>query len=332
MKAAIKHAVHTAFNLPGIRQALLARLRGSVSVLMYHGVIPDKSPYDAWTLIRASEFERQLEFIRRHFTPLTMDQVLDPPAGLKKPAAALTFDDGLRNNLRIAMPLLESYEIPATVYVCSQSIENQQLFWWDRITLALQYSHATELDLSEFGLGHHAFTETSKRDRWSDIQKLLEAIQADAYAAKEAIATRIGEQLLPSPEMQIDEFGILTIDELRELASADLITIGSHAHTHDLLSRVSPEEARNTIKLGIQTLEGWLGTKVRHFAYPGGSYNSETLKSLRELGVDTAVTIQSGTRVHSTNPLEIPRISMGGYDRTLEWKANLLGLADLAGY
>ena len=47
VKAAIKHAVHTAFNLPGVRQTLLARLRGSVSVLMYHGVVLDESSYDA---------------------------------------------------------------------------------------------------------------------------------------------------------------------------------------------------------------------------------------------------------------------------------------------
>lgn len=328
MKAAIKRAAHTVFNLPGVRQALLTRRRGSVAVLMYHGVVSDESPCDAWTLMRASEFEQQLEFLRRHFTPLTMDQVLDPPAGLKRPAVALTFDDGLRNNLRIALPLLESHEIPAIVYACSQAIENQQLFWWDQITLALQYSRASELDLSEFGMGRKVFTESSARGRWSDIQALLETIQSDAYSEKETIARHISKQLLSSPEMQLDEFGVLTIDELRELASADVITIGSHTHTHDLLTRVSPEEARSTIAHGIEKLEGWLGTKIRHFAYPGGFYNSETLGYLRELNVETAVTTQSGTTVRSTNPLEIPRISMGAYDRTSEWKANLLGLAD----
>jgi peptidoglycan/xylan/chitin deacetylase (PgdA/CDA1 family) len=295
---------------------------------MYHGVVSDESPCDAWTLMRASEFERQLEFVRRHFTPLTMDQVLNPPGELKKPAVALTFDDGLRNNLRIALPLLESYETPATVYVSSHAIEDQQLFWWDRIILALQYSRAAELDLSEFRLGKRVFTESSARARWSDIQNLLESIQSDAYSDRESIAAHISMQFLRSGETQFDEFAVLTIDELRELASADLITIGSHTHTHDLLTRVSPEEARSTIELGVERLEGWLGAKIRHFAYPGGFYEAETMECLRELNVETAVTTLSGTMVRSTNPLEIPRISMGAYDRTLEWKANLLGLAD----
>jgi len=36
-----------------------------------------------------------------------------PPPGL----AAITFDDGMRNNRTVALPLLSEYEIPATVYV-----------------------------------------------------------------------------------------------------------------------------------------------------------------------------------------------------------------------
>ncbi len=329
MKGLLKKALHTAFNLPPIRRTALARLRNLVTVVMYHGVVPDESRYDAWTLLPASKFEAQLKFIRKYFTPLTIDQALDPPADLGKPALVVTLDDGLRNNLRTALPLLEAYEIPATVYVSTQVVEEQELFWWDRITFALQHSRVTELDLSSSGLGLHKFADAPTRKRSGDIESLLSAIKQEAYSEREAVARQIAGELLSSPDLQAEEFAVLTVDELRELAASNLITIGSHTHTHDLLTRLTLEEARQNIERAIDTLESWLGAEIRHFAYPGGDHNTELIEMVRNMRIDTAVTIVERRAEPGTDPLAIPRFGMGGYDATEEWQANLVGLADL---
>lgn len=329
MKELLKKALCGAFNLPPIRAAALARLQDRVTVVMYHGVVPDGSPYDAWTLLPASQFEAQLEFICQHFTPLTIDQATNPPTGLDKPGLVVTFDDGLRNNLKTALPLLEAYGVPATLYVSTQRIEDGGLFWWDQIALALQQSRVTELDLSSLGLALYRFADAPPRQRWGDIENMLSAIKRDAYTDRETIAKRIAEKLLPSPELSPGEFATLTIDELRELAASELITIGSHTHSHDLLTRLALEEARKNIQRAIDSLESWLGTDVRHFAFPGGDHNAELVEVLRSLRVDTAVTIVEGRAGPETDPMQIPRLGMGGYDAPEEWKANLVGLADL---
>ncbi|MBW2716523.1 MAG: polysaccharide deacetylase family protein [Deltaproteobacteria bacterium] len=325
----LKKALQAAFKLPLVRRAALARLRDRATVVMYHGVVPDSSPYDAWTLLPASQFQAQLEFIREHFTPVTIDQVLNPPTDLRKPALAVTFDDGLRNNLATALPLLESYEIPATVYVSTRAIEAQELFWWDRITLALQHSRATELDLSASGLGIQHFANAPARKRWEDIERLLSVIKQDGYAERESVATQIAEMFLSPAEMQVDEFSILTVDELRELAASELITIGSHTHSHELLPRLSLEEARQDIEQAIEKLENWLGIEILHFAYPGGDHTTELVELVRAMRVDTAVTIVERRVDRGADPLAIPRFGMGGYDATLEWQANLIGLTEL---
>jgi hypothetical protein len=208
-------------------------------------------------------------------------------------------------------------------------IEENGLFWWDRITFALQHSRANELDLSSLGLGSYEFARRPARNRWNDIGKLLSAIQQDAYAEREAVAKHIADNLVPSAEIHANEFATLTVNELRELAASNLITIGSHTHTHDLLTRLTLEEARQTIQRAIDTLESWLGAKVRHFAYPGGDHNAELIELVRSMSIDSAVTIVKRRVEPGSDPMAIPRFSMGGYDTTEEWQANLIGLTDL---
>src|SRR5690349_3688271 len=44
---------------------------------------------------------------------------------------AVTFDDGYLDNLTYARPVLEHYGVPATVFVATGLMENNQEFWWD---------------------------------------------------------------------------------------------------------------------------------------------------------------------------------------------------------
>ena len=45
----------------------------------------------------------------------------------------MTFDDGYRDNVHVAKPLLERFEIPATVFVVSAYVDSDRDFWWDEL-------------------------------------------------------------------------------------------------------------------------------------------------------------------------------------------------------
>lgn len=65
----------------------------------------------------------------------------------------------------------------------------------------------------------------------------------------------------------------MSINDLKKL-QADGHTIGGHTTTHARLSTISSKNLHDEIVYGADLLESYLGTLVRHFAYPLGDFNS----------------------------------------------------------
>ena len=86
--------------------------------------------------------------------------------------------------------------------------------------------------------------------------------------------------------------------------------IGSHAERHVHLERYSESEQRQLISRSLDAIEERTGMRPTSFAYPYGSYNDNTKKILRELGITHAVTIKRSNP--SGDMLELPRVPIGG--------------------
>ncbi len=101
--------------------------------------------------------------------------------------------------------------------------------------------------------------------------------------------------------------GYLTAEQIREMAAYG-ITMGSHTCGHEELDKLSYEAQLENIRKSRETLENILGKEVRHFAYPIGLYNENTLKALREAGFKTAVTMNRGWAQKSNGLLTLSRV------------------------
>jgi peptidoglycan/xylan/chitin deacetylase (PgdA/CDA1 family) len=81
-------------------------------VLCYHGIVGEDRPDERFlyrNTISCRQFAVQLEFLRRHFHPISLADLIDclQRRVLLHPRSVLvTFDDGYRNNLTNAAPLL----------------------------------------------------------------------------------------------------------------------------------------------------------------------------------------------------------------------------------
>ena len=106
----------------------------------------------------------------------------------------------------------------------------------------------------------------------------------------------------------------LTWDEVAQLPAAG-ITVGSHAHTHRSMAKLSPQEARSEAERSRELLEQHLGHAVRSFAYPFGMHTDEspaTERLLAACGYDTVFIAQHGTVRRGTDQMRLPRVKVEG--------------------
>lgn len=105
----------------GVTGQRLSGHRGETAILMYHRVLRDDESADGvepGMFVRASTFERQIQWLQESFRLTTLGELLDRPiAADAPPAAVLTFDDGWRDNLTVAWPILRRHSVRATIFV-----------------------------------------------------------------------------------------------------------------------------------------------------------------------------------------------------------------------
>jgi peptidoglycan/xylan/chitin deacetylase (PgdA/CDA1 family) len=114
------------------------KLASKALILMYHRVA--EVDLDPWGLcVTPQYFAEHLSVLQKYAHPISLQQLTQAHRKGKIPhrAVAITFDDGYADNLYNAKPLLERYNIPATVFVATGQIGSQREFWWDELERVL---------------------------------------------------------------------------------------------------------------------------------------------------------------------------------------------------
>jgi peptidoglycan/xylan/chitin deacetylase (PgdA/CDA1 family) len=301
---------------------------GRIPCLMYHEVLADDAGAGLWTVVRAGDFERQLRYLLRHYTPLSIDEAVHEyrrhrrwPNG----AVLITFDDGYAGNLNTVLPIVQSQRVPVTVYVATRWVQDGRLHWFDRMMVYLAGQSPVQVDLRDYGgavftISGHADTE----HWWNDVSAVLGFLKS----LPEDVRGRAVDQVTVTA-FETDPAGHLaplTIAQLRELADSDLVTIGAHSHEHEILTGISLKAARQSVTRSRDLLEQWTGSAVRHFAYPNGNHSHGLANMLQDISFDTAVTTRPGLWKPDDNLLELPRIGIGRFDPGGYFRTRTAGL------
>jgi peptidoglycan/xylan/chitin deacetylase (PgdA/CDA1 family) len=132
-----------------------------------------------------------------------------------------------------------------------------------------------------------------------DVKTILPILQAHHFVASFYIITG-----------RFHEPGFLNPTEIRRLAAAGM-DIGAHTRTHVPLTSLPLAQVRSQIFGSRDDLERVLGHPVQWFAYPFGSFDSNTEAQLAAAGFVLAVSTRGGTQESSLAPLAMPRIHIG---------------------
>lgn len=300
--------------------ALAGRFTGGAgAILMLHRVTNDPP--------KRLGFNRHLaitpEFLDAVLTEMSalgirfvpMDEVADR---LASPATerflAITADDGYRDNLTCALPVLEKHGAPMTIYVAPALIEGTVDLWWDLLEDIVCRSDLIQLDTGAGRLSLDCATAAEKYRANMTIHNYLtmELPEEEQRRVIRELAASAGvDHARPSRET------LMNWDEVRRAAAHPLLTIGAHTLSHFNLKRLSAERARREMSDGVKYLEIETGETPRHFSYPYGYASAVGVREAEiaaELGFATAVTTRHGVlhHDHRNHLLALPRISVNG--------------------
>ena len=300
-------------------------LRGHpVTLLTYHTLGPDDEDFDAWTVLKCGDFERQVELLRRDYDIVGLDQALSDAAA-SRPRAVLTFDDGHSGWIEHLLPIVEREALPVTLYVATGHVHDGQPYWFDALVNALQTAEPLTLDSGAAGLGRITLNAERGEANWLRLSALFEALKALDAGPRETLVAQLVAATQDRARPRFKPLRPLTPHEARTLAHSRWVTVGSHSHGHELLDRIAPAEARQSIVRSLALLREWTGRAVEHFAYPNGNYNAALAAALPGLGLKSAVTTRKGLWRRDESPFELPRINVGRFDDTARLRLNLLG-------
>jgi len=299
-----------------------------IAVLMYHELARDDADIEAWTVMRESDFVRQLEFLVRHYDIVSLDHALahrQSPPGSARPRVVITFDDGDRGNATVLLPIIEAFKVPVIVYIATRQIAEAKSYWFDRIINALQTDQVVTVDLRAYGLRRYQINRNRGEQNWHRISCLLEDLKSLAPDAREAaVETALG-RLSAAVRGRDSQIEPMNVGQVRALAGSPYITIGAHSHCHNILPQLEPAEIEQSIRLSKSLLGNWTGRPIDHFAYPDGVYNDTVSEIVRRAGFRSAVMTEPALWRDGDSSFSIPRIGVGRYDSLERFKLNLIG-------
>jgi peptidoglycan/xylan/chitin deacetylase (PgdA/CDA1 family)/SAM-dependent methyltransferase len=301
-------------------------------ILLYHSIMPPRS--DPWSLCVSPEhFEGHLQRIREWGTPLQLDELLDRlTSGTLPPnAVALTFDDGYEAVLSQARPLLEQYEVPATIFLPTAALDQAREFWWDELErIFLQPGNLPRI--LELEINQHHF-------RWDLGEAALytqEAFERNgswragqpAPGPRQLLYTTLWELLHPSDVLVIKEVldkilewaslppavrathRALTWGEVAALKDDPWIRFGSHGVTHSSLASLPIEDQNHELRQSKSSIQAVTDRPVTSLAYPYGNandYSNQTAGLAGAAGYKIALINSPGVVDQNVDPFYLPR-------------------------
>jgi peptidoglycan/xylan/chitin deacetylase (PgdA/CDA1 family) len=277
--------------------------RNGLVVLGWHNVGGTWSfPSPAGTGARG--LAAQLRWLKRAAAVLDLTTALDMlAAGERLPlrAVAITFDDGYRDNLDIAVPMLEALGLPATFFLAPRLLSGEVAPWWEVLARAMSTTH-----LERVAVSGESFELTDGQSR----QRLMELLKRGDNESRQSTVRELVEVLSDGdrvPEWERDL--LLDWPGARQLVDRGF-AIGSHSLEHRILANEQADVQFADLRDSKHLLEAGLDVAVRVLAYPNGTwadFTRATEDAARDAGYDYAVTTIAGRNVASTPPLELRR-------------------------
>jgi peptidoglycan/xylan/chitin deacetylase (PgdA/CDA1 family) len=244
----------------------------------------------------------------------------------------ITIDDGYRDTLDWAYPILKKHQVPFTVYIPTSFPDRLGELWWLALEAVIARNSRIRLLIRGEEQGFNCATVAEKRHLFEELYGWLRSLETEEELR------HVIRDLAGRYQVDIAAFCeelCMNWDELTRLAADPLVTIGAHTVNHVMLAKVPEKSARSEMQMSRAVIEAALGARPEHLSYPVGDPTSAGPREFRiaaELGFKTGVTTRPGVLFpeHREHLLALPRVSLNGEHQQLRYVRVLMSGAATA--
>lgn len=293
------------------------------TIVFYHYVRDvERTPFPGIKALSVSGFATQLDWLQARFDVLdgpTFERAVLDGRPFDRPAALLTFDDGLVDHYEHVFPVLRSRGLGGIFFVSGATLgAAPRLLNVHRTHFLLSHLGA-ERFAAEVGAALEAegIAVESSQDRQGvyrydeapDI-RIKRVLNYEApYPVVERVLSSVFERHL-GDSVSFARSLYLSAPQIGEMARGGM-TFGFHTESHPVLSGLEPAEQRAQLAAGPRLIQDLTGQATTSLCYPYGfthTYNADTLAVLEECGYSMAFnTARREAVIGHDHRFELPR-------------------------
>lgn len=275
---------------------------------LFHRVSPERDKL--WDPMDVGLFEKCIRYITNNYKVRLLEELVLSPDLLKNGNyATILFDDGYKDNIEYAAPILAKYNCKASFYVVTDCIERNIPTWTHILEHIFQHMQGTDINLT-FDFLPEELKVTSlhtDRDRIEYVKKLKPFLKKVSHENREMVMQRV---IASSPEVHLPKI-MMDWQDLALLKSEGHY-IGSHTVSHCMLGTMTDHnEIREELRASAEMIQTRLGHFPMTISYPVGSYNQTTIALSKEAGYSIGLAVRQKIYDPANDSLfEIPRIEL----------------------
>ena len=281
----------------------------NIKVFLFHRISPHIDP--VWSPISPAHFDKILTYLQKHFEIVPLEQTIlgNYKPNESKKICAITFDDGYKDFVEYALPIIKKHNVPASMYVITDCVDSGLPPWTFIFNhLLLNTKNSTlEIDSVEVPNNIRKIKWTTLREKVTYINYISHVLKRISDEERESIMQQIHAQI----KDVVNPHGLMmTWDDIRNICKEG-IEIGSHSANHPVLSKdLHLDNVKHELKRSGEEIEKEIGKFPLAISYPFGIYNNEAKKIAKQVGYKMGLTVFPKEFSTNEDQFEIPRIEL----------------------
>lgn len=264
-----------------------------------------------WPPMTVALFKKIIRHLTENFQVVPLEHYLDDPGAFqtKRKIATVLFDDGYKDNIEYAAPVLAQYKCPASFYIVTDCIDKNIPTWTYLIDAALTGTAKKSIELS------HDFVPEKFKAFDLRINGLPNPLVKEVKPWMKKLSNPQRMHIMQSVLQQCKDVQtpgkMMSWDDVRQLSRQEFI-IGSHSHSHPMLASLQNElEISDELRISAKRIREETGNLPQTISYPIGSFDDRVVKLSKASGYQYGLAVkQRFYNIEKDGLFEIPRVEL----------------------